>query len=146
MNPAVYEAAEKLVTKWLRDLPSGNSLHVSLHFLIRFFMFHLLLRQCLWVFSMFPKSFSLFPTLGLTLVKLVHWTLPNCFSFYWLCVNYRWNVFTEICSVSQRRFHGARWRREFMQRNCSVYDCLLEKVSPYCRKVPFWNKNHWWMV
>ena len=57
MNPAVYEAAEKLVTKWLRDLPSGNSLHVSLHFLIRFLIFHLLFRQCLWVFSMFSQEF-----------------------------------------------------------------------------------------
>ena len=81
-------------------------------------------------FSRFPWCFSLFPILGLTPVKLIHWKLPNCF---WK--NSPFLVITEICSVSQWRFHGSRWIREFIQRNCSVSDCLLEKASPYYHKV-----------
>ena len=57
LNPALYEAASKLVTKWLRNPPSGNSLHVSLHFPIRLLMFHLLFPQFLWLYPMFPLVF-----------------------------------------------------------------------------------------
>ena len=61
VNPAMYEAAWKWseyeVTKWLRNLPTGNSLHVYLHFPIHFLMFHLLFPKFLWAFPMFPLVF-----------------------------------------------------------------------------------------
>ena len=53
----MYEANRKLVTKWLRNPPGGNSLHVSPYFPIRFLMFNLVLTQFLWVFPMFPLVF-----------------------------------------------------------------------------------------
>ena len=66
MNPALYEGAWTLVTKWLRKPPCGNSLHVfpispyvsscSTHFFPSLFGY----LPC------FPWYFSLFPIWGLT--------------------------------------------------------------------------------
>ena len=55
--PAIYEVAWKLVTKWLKNTLSRNSLHVSLHFAIFFLIFHLVFSKSLWVFSMFSVVF-----------------------------------------------------------------------------------------
>ena len=57
VNPTMYKATWKLVTNWLRNPRSTNSLHVSYHFSIHFFMFHLLFPPFLWVFPMFPLVF-----------------------------------------------------------------------------------------
>ena len=53
----MHETAWKLVTKWLRNMPSGDSLHVFLHFPIRFSMFHLLFRKFCGVLPMFSLVF-----------------------------------------------------------------------------------------
>lgn len=45
------------MTKWLSHPPSGNSLHLSPHFPIHFFKFHILFPQSLCVFPIFPLVF-----------------------------------------------------------------------------------------
>ena len=91
VNPAKYEAAWKLVTKWLRNSPIGNSLLVSLHYPLHFFMFHLLFPQFLWAFPMFPLVFLLVPYFKSCCGKFPsnHIAPPNnlfiqnpCFSFF----------------------------------------------------------------
>ena len=61
VNPAIYEAACKLVTKWLRN----RIVAIPYMFPIRFLTFHLLFPQFLWYFPCFPWCFSLFPILCL---------------------------------------------------------------------------------
>ena len=48
----------KLMTKWLRNLPSDNSIQCFPRFSIRFLMFHLLFSQFLGVFPMFSLFLS----------------------------------------------------------------------------------------
>ena len=57
-------------------------------------------------------------------------------SVQWSCFSHWWNVFTNICTISKWWFRGTRWRRVFVQRNCSFHDCLLEKVYPNSDTLP----------
>ena len=64
-----YEAAWKLVTKWLRSSPSGNSLHVFPISPYVSLCFTHCFRSFFGCFPCFPWCFSLFPILGLTYSK-----------------------------------------------------------------------------
>ena len=67
MNPAMYEAAWKLMTKWLRNPPSGNSLHVSLISQYVSSCLTYCFPSFFGYFPYFPGCFFLFPILGLTI-------------------------------------------------------------------------------
>ena len=63
VNPTMYEAASKLVTEKLRDLPNGNSLHISPYVSS---CFTYCFPSFFGYFPCFPWCFSLFPVLGFT--------------------------------------------------------------------------------
>lgn len=70
----IYEASWKVVTKWLINPLSSNSLHVSFHFPLGLLTFHLVFPQFLLAFPMFPLVFLFIcclVCLGLTYWKLI---------------------------------------------------------------------------
>ena len=70
MNPIMHEAAWKLVTKWIRNLPSSNSLHVSAIPPYVSSCFTYCFPSFFEYFPCFPWCFSRLPLLGLTHLKL----------------------------------------------------------------------------
>ena len=121
----MHETAWKLVTKWLRNMPSGDSLHVFLHFPIRFSMFHLLFRKFCGVLPMFSLVFlfvSYFSSYGNFAhdALFISWLL-TVFSFS------SWSLSHLHCQVYEKRNISffPTFRESLFATTCHLYSLIL---------------------
>ena len=111
-NPAMYQASWKLVTKWPRNPPSGNSLHVSSILPHVFTCFNFCFPSFFGYFPCLPWCFSLFFILGLTVLYVIsllgHW----CLYFIILILI---NVFSSLCLVQTVQYMAVSFGEQLQE-------------------------------